>query len=181
MTGLRHYKSQKQTNYSLKINIISGVAPHMVGLGGVNWSSTWGSVLGCWGHNGDFYLLCFWRKFPLQKETQWQKIHLPTNPWNRKMLTIVIIPQTPNCMWFTNFTFTDGEVSLLQIWRTKLSLIKKLNLGSLAWVASDLQRRLPWLRLHQGPSLEITRLSQNIQVTLCYLGRVILTLNWKLW
>ena len=58
---------------------------------------------------------------------------------------------------------------------------KKLNLGSLAWVASDLQRRLPWLRLHQGPPLEITRLSQNIQVTLCYLGRVILTLNWKLW
>ena len=99
------------------------------------------------------------------------------------MLTIVIILQTPNCMWFTNFTFTDGEVSLLEIfeiWRTKLPLRKNLNPGSLAWVASDLQRHLPWLRLHQGPPLEITRLSQNIQVTLCYLGRVIFTLNWDL-
>ena len=57
---------------------------------------------------------------------------------------------------------------------------KKLNVGSLAWVASDLQRRLPWLRLHQGPPLEITRFSQNNHVTLCYLGRVIFTLNWDL-
>ena len=148
MAGLRHYQSQ--TNYTLKINIISGMAPHMVGLGGVNWSSTWGSVLGCWGHNGDLYLLCFKRKFPSQKETQWQKIHIPTNPWNQKMLTIVIILQTPNCMWFTNFTFTDGEVSLLEIWRKNLPLREK------SWT----QVRLPeWLRTYNDvyPGYDYTK------------------------
>ena len=156
------------------------MAPHMVGLGGVNWSSTWGSVLGCGGHNGDFYLLCFWRKFPLQKETQWQKINLPTNPWNRKMLTIVIILQTPNCMWFTNFTFTDGEVSLLEIWRTKLPLRKKVEprfaclsgfgLTTTSTLATTTPR--PILGDHQ------------VKPKLCYslfVGRVLFTLNWKLW
>ena len=180
MAGLRHYQSQ--TNYTLKINIISGMAPHMVGLGGVNWSSTWGSVLGCWGHNGDLYLLCFKgssrckKKNNDKKKQTYPQIHGTKRCWRLssffRLPTVCGSPTSPSLMARSLFLKFEEQNFLWE---------KNLNPGSLAWVASDLQRHLPWLRLHQGPPLEITRLSQNIQVTLCYLGRVMFTLNWKLW
>ena len=83
------------------------MAPHMVGLGGVNWSSTWGSVLGCWGHNGDLHLLCFFlrsrrKKKHHDKKYTYPQIHRINRCWHHssffRLPTVCGSPTSPSLM-----------------------------------------------------------------------------------